>query len=326
MDKIVVCVFNKRRAELMGIAIFLVLLYHLFCASGFHKKLQLLQNGFIGVDFFVILSGYGLCFAYNKYNCRLFYFRRFARILPLFWIQAFIYLVGVCILKYFNVSSFVGKTIDLGTIINIFSTFSFWRGGDGFYNWYVSAICFLYLLFPLFFFLVKKLGVRFYLLVSIFSYAILASFDVEWQLDCLISRIPMFIFGILCYDEIKCNGKVGWMLLISLMFWIVLFTYNVSNFFMVSSVSTVLLFVICNLFNNYVIFNEKVCALLAFLGRHSYEIYISNYFTMTTVKMICNNQIDILRVVVSYIVASSLYGYFFIRLSKGINKIVYKWL
>lgn len=325
MENILIDTFNRRRTELMGVAILLVLLYHLYCASYHHEGLKVFQYGFIGVDFFMVLSGYGLCFAYKKYDIKRFFLRRFVRILPLFWIQALVYVVSIILLHRFNVAVFSDKTIDVWLLVKIFTTYSFWEGGDQFFNWYVSAILFLYLIFPLFLYVARKMRVFAFVLVCIFAYLTLSLFQVEWQLDCFVSRIPMFMFGILCYKDINCKGKIESMLLVSVFFWVLLTAYGQSVFYMVSSVSVVLMFVIGNVLQSEIIINNRVRNILLFCGKHSYEIYISNYFTMTAVKLLFHSQKDIFGIVILYLVSSVIFAFGVIQLSRLINKGIYGW-
>ena len=75
----------------MGLSIIIVLLYHLYVSSFFSNDFVLFKDGFIGVDFFMILSGLGLCYSFNSNTLKSFYIRRAVRILPLFLIQAILY-------------------------------------------------------------------------------------------------------------------------------------------------------------------------------------------------------------------------------------------
>ena len=80
---------NEDRFIYYGIAILLVVLYQLHC----YTKLGIVapfSQGAIGVDIFLFFSGYGLCFSYEKNSLKEFYWRRFKRIIPLFWIHFFL--------------------------------------------------------------------------------------------------------------------------------------------------------------------------------------------------------------------------------------------
>lgn len=80
--------FSKYRTQLMGISILLIMMFHV----GFFKC------GYIGVEFFLLISAIGLFFSLSK-DQRLipFYKKRLIRILPAYFIVAiptFIYLQG----------------------------------------------------------------------------------------------------------------------------------------------------------------------------------------------------------------------------------------
>ena len=74
------------RNELMGIAIISIIVYH--CVGHINFPAFPLNYGFIGVDIFMFLSGYGLCFAIKKWKIKDFYLRRLLRVYPLFLLLA----------------------------------------------------------------------------------------------------------------------------------------------------------------------------------------------------------------------------------------------
>lgn len=89
MEKIYNTIIDRRK-ELMGIAILMVLLYHLCCWPQWNNPLRIFGHWYIGVDIFLILSGFGLCFSYEKYNIKTFYYHRIIRIIPLYWFSLII--------------------------------------------------------------------------------------------------------------------------------------------------------------------------------------------------------------------------------------------
>lgn len=75
----------SRKQLYSGIAILMVILYHLMSLDELQTKaIAVFYPGFLGVDIFFLLSGYGLCFSYNKNPLNIFYSRRMKRIVPLF--------------------------------------------------------------------------------------------------------------------------------------------------------------------------------------------------------------------------------------------------
>lgn len=67
----------------MGIAILMVIFYHASCCGLPLGIFTLPANyGLIGVDVFMLFSAYGLCYSINKNSIKVFYGRRYKRILP----------------------------------------------------------------------------------------------------------------------------------------------------------------------------------------------------------------------------------------------------
>lgn len=198
MDKIY-NVFITRRKELMGIAILMVLLYHLCCWPQWNNPLRIFGHWFFGVDLFLFLSGLGLCFSYEKYKIKYFYYRRFIRIIPLYWF---------CTIGIYLYSTFLlNNEYTLKQILYSLSTLSFWINTGKEPNWYVSSLIFFYLTFPILFTIVKKAPNISFLLVFIFGLLILKYTEIKWYHDCFISRLPIFMFGIIFYHTIKKKNQ-----------------------------------------------------------------------------------------------------------------------
>ena len=189
-------------------------------------------------------------------------------------------------------------------------------GGGKFINWYVTAILFLYLFFPLLYKYVEKAKTFAYLLVVILSILLLSNCSFEWRYDCFISRLPSFIFGISLYHSKGDKQKIGSLLFVSFAFWIYAYTHDLSHFLISALIAPLLLPFICtwSSFNNKT--TNVVKSVLAWCGKYSYEIYISNAFTCSAVTKIPNISTPIL--IIGYIGFSILFGFFFIILSKKI--------
>lgn len=74
------------KTTLMGLSIFMVILCH--TPNVGLRLLCFFPAGLIGTDIFMFLSGYSLCYAIGKYPLKTFYYRRFVRIYPMFFILA----------------------------------------------------------------------------------------------------------------------------------------------------------------------------------------------------------------------------------------------
>lgn len=143
-------VILNHRFFFMGIAILMVILYHIYCVFSDISVLRLFRRGYIGVDIFFFFSGLGLCFSYLRNPLLLFYKNRLLRIMPLYWIWAFIHVIVIYI-----------DTKSYPTLLDLFgigTTLSYYGIGSIRSNWYLSALLFLYLLFPILFYFIKQKG------------------------------------------------------------------------------------------------------------------------------------------------------------------------
>lgn len=75
---------SKNRTYLMGIAMILVVIYHAF--SCVYNPIGVLNIGYVGVDIFLFLSGFGLASSFEKNKISNFYKNRFTRIYPIYFI------------------------------------------------------------------------------------------------------------------------------------------------------------------------------------------------------------------------------------------------
>ena len=121
----------------MGVAIIFILLYHSYtwCIPERNLYLSIFKHGYIGVDIFIFLSGFGLCSSYTKNNLTTFYINRLKKIYPLY------VLTGLLISLISNTKGSILTTI-WDVFCNI-STLSYWNFGGIYWNWYIPAIVLL---------------------------------------------------------------------------------------------------------------------------------------------------------------------------------------
>lgn len=174
----------SRRDELMGVAIILVILYHLYCWCNY-GHFDLFKYGYIGVDIFMYVSGLGLCFSYNKRSLLSFYKRRMIRIIPIFCVFNIILLL----ISYDN-------TLQLKHVVGSFTTLNFYDLSSNSKEWFISSILLLYLLFPVIY---KSTTGKAIVTASILIAIVGTFFKLDWRHDCLLSRLPIFMLGILSY-------------------------------------------------------------------------------------------------------------------------------
>lgn len=189
----------KNRQLLFGSAIILVILYHLYCQANI-SWMKPFIIGYIGVDMFLFLSALGLCFAYNKYNLTTFYKRRILRIYPLYLVKS---------LGFIAMSALLGVSVGFWYIFSRLSTIYFYlpHQGTG-VDWYSCSLLLLYVLFPILYHMVKKWKAIPVIITLIVVATILYSLrNMEWYHCCLVSRLPIFMFGIYSYFVIREGYK-----------------------------------------------------------------------------------------------------------------------
>lgn len=130
----------------MGIAILLVLCYHVFTRTGISIIPGLSSIGYFGVDVFLFLSGIGLCFGYGKYkSVAQFYRKRFLRIYPAY-LTAII--IGAVLMTSVSIVDILVKSIGIGYFMPLYGMSSF--------DWYVPTIILFYVLFPILYLLIYR--------------------------------------------------------------------------------------------------------------------------------------------------------------------------
>lgn len=143
--------YKKHRTELMGFFMLWIVWYHL----PFLESIEILKivkdNGAIGVDAFVLLSGFGIWFSLSKYNFTVksilkFYKRRFIRLIPSYYIFLVFFIV---------ITIIVCGDIDAAQVTNLLLF-----GGV---NWFIRFIILIYLVAPVFFWTLKEKPKMFYI-------------------------------------------------------------------------------------------------------------------------------------------------------------------
>lgn len=180
---------SDKRSYLMGLGILSVVLFHAF--STFGKLFILFIYGFIGVDFFMLLSGFGLSQSFQIHSIKEFYIRRMRRILPLFLCFALI--------KSYLYQAF-GTELSLCDYFLNLSTLSYYGIGGQFIDWYLCSTLLLYLLFPILYHIVRRWELAACILALLGCFVLYNVYPgLHWSYKCLVSRLPIFLFGIYNY-------------------------------------------------------------------------------------------------------------------------------
>ena len=156
-----------------------------------------------GVDIFLLLSGFGLYYSYNKKpNVPLFYKRRFIRLLPSYFVCAILVVLGYVI----------SNRLTFIECLKRYSIVGFYIFGD-LGSWFIGAIIVLYLLFPLFYKLLKY-NRKVFILANVILFFV--SLALEYLIKnvafngintVMIARIPTFSLGMILANETLSNNK-----------------------------------------------------------------------------------------------------------------------
>ena len=168
----------------MGFAILWVMLFHLRVPTDLVIIDFIRSVGYGGVDIFLFLSGFGLYYSLSRknFNLKKYYRSRFFRIVPEYWV-----VIGIVFLAQMDFS-----TRAFYSLICKATTLGYWIGYRD-ESWFISCILFLYAIYPIYFKLFKKYGMK------ASAYFIGAGFSLMliYALTC-----------ILCYDNKNYGGFI----------------------------------------------------------------------------------------------------------------------
>lgn len=274
---------SDARSFTMGVAIIAVMLFHLSLDSTLN--LDIFKHvGNWGVDMFLFVSGFGICHSLSactpsisKDSILRFYFRRLVRILPS--VMCF----AVFRLAWGDIDSFSQAVIY----------------GLGLNYWYIRYIYVLYLLSPLFVWLISQCHYPLkrccYVLtaVTLVIIGITVNVFADTTIPSIVNYalasaryLPVFLIGICCYCSLKF-GKIksldyivsGVGLLIAL--WIVYSFHRehpVARHISQVLIAGCVAFVCCASFYVKKILPELVSKAIVFAGTISLELYICHEF------------------------------------------------
>lgn len=273
--------FSKYRSELMGIASILVLIVHSFtCRVNYYPQIlnSLLSKSLIGVDIFLLVSGFGVYWSLdNNSDKKNFWLRRAARILPIYLPLVIVFALW----KFFG----GGQNGNVIEYLSYVSTISVWRYNSG--AWYVAVLIPIYFSAPFIYDRLKKIsnGLLFTIVLSVAVYVICALanyasfFTYSTQIHHF-SRVISFIIGMYFGKMAKENKSINSciLLLVGILLRIGInriLPFSYSEFALMLIVVAVLT-VIFQVGESYKYF-QKVRQGLRWLGNLSLEIYLINY-------------------------------------------------
>lgn len=179
----------------MGVALLGILLFHTYHLAVIPiAPIEWLKSvGYFGVDVFLFLSALGLSLSLSRRSqgLREYFFRRFVRILPAYWL-----VVG----SYGLLLRLVGRT-SLRTVLWNLSTLYYWFHIPNTFNWYVPALIAFYLLTPLFFRVLERCRFRELLPALLWCFVLPFSTWLGFQglgyVNDFVYRLPVFVLGLL---------------------------------------------------------------------------------------------------------------------------------
>lgn len=282
------------RDVLYGIAIALIVLFHLFESTvegtAVHSILWLFNHMSAGVDAFLFLSSMGLYFAFSS-NRSLprFYKRRLGRILPTFLVIAVPFYLWRDIVVT-STASFLPNFLNVSFLVSGYRQF-----------WYVYAILLLYLLYPLLYRFICDaarpfartaivIGGCFVLAVAlgVVSPKLLSNTEI------MLTRFPAFVAGVYAGKLVKERAEmksrqVLVLLAVALVLWALsrtsLLTFgkaNIASRYFYTCAAVLLCMLVPQILEAFRCARDQQP--LAFLGRISLEMYIVNVAFRTIVK------------------------------------------
>lgn len=285
-------IITSNKLFFSGVAIIGILLSHLIVVDHGHIIWAVFYPGFVGVDIFLFFSGYGLCRSIENNPLKTFYSHRMKRIYPMLVIfTLFSYLI-TCFLHHNHFTPF-------DVFCNL-TTLNFWGLGGLRFEWYLSFIIYLYLFFPLLYRIVQRWGIISVIVSLILLFTFLYLYRDGWFYQCAFSRIPIFLFGILCYQRNTPETyKKGLLLFLpALLIMGAFFGMGiVQKFELVYMSAPFLLCLLAWVFRRAIQQPGATFRSFCFLGKYSLEIYLANLLIASAIPYI---QLSI-PIVISYI-------------------------
>lgn len=200
---------NYRRV-LMGFAMICVIFFHINSPI-IYPLFGLCKSGDVGVDIFLFLSGVGLWFSWTKTpSFKVFYKRRFLRIVPTWLFFSSLYYLSHYFYHYFKGDNLMSLKDVIGQItIN----WDFWRIGDCTF-WFIPCLLVLYLFAPLYIIVIQNHAIFKWLPILFVFWGIAVgniAFLMKYigHLSIFWNRIPIFLLGINLGHWVKSGMTIG---------------------------------------------------------------------------------------------------------------------
>lgn len=281
--------------SLRGICALSVVLYHLR-VSGSVTELTIFRNSYLFVEFFFVLSGFVLSYAYcnREVSFKSFFASRFFRIYPLHIFMLFVFILlefaKLLAMKMYGVSlnnqAFTGvngisQIIPNALLIHAWGGY-FESGSFNYPSWSISIEFYLYMAFYLVFVLLKDIRVFVAFLIILLSILMASSNSYE-SYNLALRGIPCFFSGCIVfsiYEKIKkVNiGFLWWSLVEVISFILVVGTLSISTESIRNHMALPVFSICVLIFSFEGGFVSKVLVMKPFRkgGELSYSIYLTH--------------------------------------------------
>lgn len=184
---------NSQRATVMGISAIWIFLFHLWLMWGAGEEGRyFLGIGYVGVDFFFLLSGMGLVYSIEKHSVLTFYLRRIERVFLPYAVMAVLFFT----FGNWDFRTFIRNLLGINFITKDIYSFL----------WFVPSIMIFYLVFPLFYMLFRRAASKEWMMAAVLMAWLAASqwimhdaFFGEYfhrtNLFLFTNRVPIFLTG-----------------------------------------------------------------------------------------------------------------------------------
>ena len=300
--------------SLRGVAAWWVVLYHFQDSFSNHTPqyfTNLIDQGYLAVDFFFILSGFVIQLNYGKYfrqdlktNYIDFCLKRIARIYPLHLFILFLFIANFLAIYFFSSSKDLHSRYDaLYFIYSIFLVQNWGFSSNLQWNipsWSISTEFGAYLMFPVISYYLSKIRIiktmHFFALVAIALLGLAYFYYANKYLSLgddipktgLFRCIVEFLVGILAAKHFEKNGMpIFHSHLVFLFGVLTLFLGNLYDFKNYTYIPASFFFFILAFTNSDFIFSKLLKGrIMHYLGEISYSTYLIHYFAKDWVKFL----------------------------------------
>lgn len=302
--------------SLRGIAAWWVVIYHFREALAITPDsllLQVIEKGYLAVDFFFILSGFVIFINYHSsfthpsfQSLRDFFVKRLARVYPLHLVIMLIFLASPLALKLFSNEGLVSDRYDpyyyLASLLMIQNWGFFEHLAWNIPAWSISTEFGAYLAFPLLAVILQKWfnSHRWHLIAHLLlSLSLVFIFRITGYLSlgdgipsiglirCLIEFSMGAVIGHFYLNHLQEKKDVGyWSLVVALFLLSVTIVFKLPDFIFIPSIFTLLIIFVAA--DKHILKPVLNVRILLYLGQISYSTYLVHYLVKDWVKFLSN--------------------------------------